>query len=253
MASNYETLDDEIKELLENYKHKRSSVYEPCKIGNIKECLIGLREELGVFNISYLFNPYNDIEDEILLPGSLVTLINSIWTLLHYHKNAVQKVEKLMEQNHILEQNNKQLNSFVDKLKEKVSSEKSETRACVVSAQRIADHSDVMLQTLTETKAKLLQVTKQKKANERNYHNEITRLKIQNEKMLDRLRNREPPCTETCDSTLIRLKEKDKQHRTMISKLEKNNQDLLHELLNLKEALLLEGLNDMNINNDEHK
>lgn len=44
MASNYETLDDEIKELLENYKHKRSSVYEPCKIGNIKECLIGLRE-----------------------------------------------------------------------------------------------------------------------------------------------------------------------------------------------------------------
>lgn len=59
-----------------------------------------------------------------------------------------------------------------------------------MSAQRIADHSDVMLQTLTETKAKLLQVTKQKKANERNYHNEITRLKIQNEKMLDRLRNR---------------------------------------------------------------
>lgn len=41
-----------------------------------------------------------------------------------------------------------------------------------------------------ETRAKLLQVTKQKEGNERKLQNEITRLKLQNEKLTDRLRNK---------------------------------------------------------------
>lgn len=82
------------------------------------------------------------------------------------------------------------LQGLVGKLKEKICSEKSESKACVASAQRIADHSDDMLQKLTDTRAKLLQITKQKDANERKLHNEITRLKIQNDKLTDKLRDK---------------------------------------------------------------
>lgn len=40
----YKELDEEIKELLENYKYKKATVYEPCNAFNYRECLIGLRE-----------------------------------------------------------------------------------------------------------------------------------------------------------------------------------------------------------------
>lgn len=76
------------------------------------------------------------------------------------------------------------------RLKEKINSEKNESKACVASAQRISDHSDEMLHKLTDARAKLLQVTKQKDANERKLNNEITRLKLQNEKLTDRLQNK---------------------------------------------------------------
>lgn len=76
------------------------------------------------------------------------------------------------------------------RLKERISSEKNESKACVASAQRISDHSDDMLHKLTDTRAKLLFVTKQKDANERKLHNEIKRLKMLSEKLTDRLRNK---------------------------------------------------------------
>lgn len=43
-STEFETLDDEVRELLQNYKHKRATVYEPCTLKNIHECLIGLSE-----------------------------------------------------------------------------------------------------------------------------------------------------------------------------------------------------------------
>lgn len=42
--SDCESLDEEVKELLRNYKHKRVTIYEPCTLDNYKECLIGLSE-----------------------------------------------------------------------------------------------------------------------------------------------------------------------------------------------------------------
>lgn len=42
--SEFEALDEEVKELLQNYKHKKATAYEPCTLKNIKECLIGLHE-----------------------------------------------------------------------------------------------------------------------------------------------------------------------------------------------------------------
>lgn len=61
-------------------------------------------------NINYVFNPHIDVEDGTLRPETLVKLINSTWTLLHYYKNATEKVERLVEQNDMLERNNRQLN-----------------------------------------------------------------------------------------------------------------------------------------------
>lgn len=40
----FENIDDEIKELMENYKDKKATIYEPCTKKNFKECLIGLSE-----------------------------------------------------------------------------------------------------------------------------------------------------------------------------------------------------------------
>lgn len=61
-------------------------------------------------NINYIFNPHIDLENDSLQPDALVNLINAVWTLLQYYKNISAKSEGLLEQNHILEQNNKQLN-----------------------------------------------------------------------------------------------------------------------------------------------
>lgn len=47
LKTQFETLDDEVKELLLNYKHKKATTYEPCTIENFKECLIGLAEVLN--------------------------------------------------------------------------------------------------------------------------------------------------------------------------------------------------------------
>lgn len=57
-----------------------------------------------------MFNPHIDLDDNVLRPDALVNLINAVWTLFHYYKNVSEKSERLMEQNYILEQNNKQLN-----------------------------------------------------------------------------------------------------------------------------------------------
>lgn len=80
------------------------------------------------------------------------------------------------------------------KIKDKLCLEKNESKACVASAQRIADNSDVMLHKLTETRAKLIQITKQKETGERTLKNEITRLKLENEKLLDRVRSKSKFC-----------------------------------------------------------
>ncbi|KAG6452560.1 uncharacterized protein LOC115445103 isoform X2 [Manduca sexta] len=242
----YDNLDEEVKELLQHYKHKKATGYEPCTLENFKLQLLRLSEEFDLLNINYIFNPYLDIKDNTLEPVALVNLINSVWTLLHYYKNVNEKADRLVE----LEQNNKQLNAHIKRLKEKISLEKNEAKACVASAQKIADRSDTMLQTLTETRAKLLKVTKQKAASEKNLQNEIARLKLQIEKLSDRLRNKDvsKPCSDFCDTTLMRLKEREKQQRATIAHLQKVNQDLLHQILDLKEDLLLSGLNEVNIN-----
>lgn len=69
-----------------------------------------LFQELGLFNINYVFNPHIDIDNNELNPEALVKLINSTWTLLHYHKNTKEKADMLAEQNHVLEHQNKHLN-----------------------------------------------------------------------------------------------------------------------------------------------
>lgn len=60
-----------------------------------------------MLNIDYIFNPHTDVENDTLRPEALVTLINSVWTLLQHHKCTKEKADRLTEQNHILEQSNK--------------------------------------------------------------------------------------------------------------------------------------------------
>lgn len=50
------------------------------------------------------------------------------------------------------------------------------------------------------------------------------------------------PCSEGCDMTLHQLKEREKQQRAVIAKLQRNNQDLLREVLSMKEEIILGGL-----------
>ncbi|XP_053601144.1 uncharacterized protein LOC128669923 [Plodia interpunctella] len=243
--SDFENLDEEVKELLQNYKHKKATAYEPCTLKNFKECLIGLSEELGLLNIDFIFNPYLDIENNTLQPESLMKLINSVWVLLHHYKNTAAKAESLAEQHHLLEHSNKQLNGNVKQLKEKLCLEKNESRACVASAQRISDRSDDLLHRLAETRMQLTKVTKQKETAEKAFRNEITKLKRENEKLMDRLRIRpdtRASCTDVCDSTLMQLRERDRKHRAVIAQLQSNNQELLREVLALKEEIILSGV-----------
>ncbi|CAG9575911.1 unnamed protein product [Danaus chrysippus] len=245
-----ENLDEEVKELLQNYKYKKATIYEPCTHQNFKECLIGLSEELSLLNITYTFNPHTDVENDTLRPEALVLFINSVWTLLHYHKNTIEKVDRLMEHNHILEHNNKQLTFTAGKLKDKLNTEKNESRACVASAQRVSDQSNEVYQKLLDAKNKLKQITKQKETNEKIYQNKISRLKIENEKLLNSHRNKSDSyssCTDVCDSTLMQLKDRERKQRALIAKLQANNQEMLREVLALKEELILEGINSVAI------
>lgn len=247
----FDFLTQEDKELLLNYKNKRVTIYEPCTPDNFVECLIGLREELGLLNINYIFNPFIDVDHEKLNSKAMVNLINATWSLLHHQKNATEKIEHLMEENHVLAQKNKDLNNLVSRLDKRINSKKSETQACVRSAQKMLDRSDEICEKLTECKARLLQITKQKEAMERNYKTEISRLQKENEKLLNKLQNKSgsfSPCTNICDSTILKLKEKEKKQHAVIGKLQTNNQDLLQEVIALKEDLLIGALNNSSIN-----
>lgn len=252
----FESLDEEVKELIQNYRYKKSTTYEPCTVKNFKDCLIGLHQEFELLNLNYVFNPYIDVNFNTLQPESLVNLINAVWTLLHTHKNLQQKVNQLEEQNYILENNNKHLNAVVNRLREKVTHEKNESKACVASAQRIADHSDGVLQKLTDTQTKLAQITKQKESNERRLQNEITRLKLLNEKLTDRLRDKDihshPNKTSyaACRDIKSNNDEYLKHLKGIISKLERNNQTLLQEVVQLKEELILGGMHQFSIDKD---
>ncbi|CAH2227257.1 jg10197 [Pararge aegeria aegeria] len=104
-----------------------------------------------------------------------------------------------MEQNHILEHNNKQLSVSIMRLKEKLNLEKNESKACVASAQRVSDQSDEVYQKLLDTRAKLSQLTKQKETNDKLLHNKIARLQLQNDKLLDRIRNKSGDLIKICE------------------------------------------------------
>ncbi|XP_045454854.1 uncharacterized protein LOC123664336 [Melitaea cinxia] len=242
---NIESLDDEIKELLDNYKSKKATIHEPCTLKNFKECLIGLSEELNFTNISYVFNPHVDIENNTLTPEALVKLINSIWILLQHFKNVSEKVENLEVQNHTLESINKQLNHTIGRLKEKLNNEKNEAKACVASAQRVSDQSNDVYQQLLDSKKKLAQLTKQKETNEKCLRTQIARLKLENEKLYDRLEKKSDKFSR-CDiggSELTQLEDRERKQRTIIAQLQVNNQELLREVVALKEEIILEGIN----------
>ncbi|VVC97165.1 rootletin-like [Leptidea sinapis] len=248
--NSFEDLDEEVKELLENYKHRKATVYEPCTTKNFKECLVGLSEELSLFNISYIFNPHVDVIENTIYPDALINLVNAAWALLHHHKNVIQKADSLKERNHTLEQNNKQINGALQKFKDKLNNEKNESRACVASAQRVSDQSNEVYQKLSETRNKLNQVLKQKETNEKVLQYKITKLKLENEKLTDRLRNKSSgytPCAEICDSTIVQLKERERKQRQVISQLQSSNQELIREVLAIKEEVLLAGLSDVHL------
>lgn len=82
------------------------------------------------------------------------------------------------------------LQGLVGKLKDKVNIQRNESKACIALAHRISDDSDEQIQSLFETKAKLTQLSKQKENLEKGYRHEISRLKLENQKLLDRLRNK---------------------------------------------------------------
>ncbi|KAL4715217.1 hypothetical protein ACJJTC_007799 [Scirpophaga incertulas] len=248
----YENFDAEIRELLANYKHKKTTIYEPCTLNNVKECLIGMNEELGLLDVNYIFNPHIDIDGNHLSPEALVKLINSLWTLLHHYKDIKQNSEYLREENHLYVQRNKQLNAMLSKLKEKLSSEKNEAKICVASAQRISDHSDELMRVLTEKKAELLKVSKQKDAIEKTLRHEIERLKQDNFKLMDRLQKKskiQVSCSETCDFTVRQLKDRESKHLAIITQMQNNNQELIKKVLALEEDIVLEGLNNFNLDN----
>lgn len=56
-----------------------------------------------------------------------------------------------------------------------------------------------------------------------------------------------------CDDTIKKLKEKDKKQMAIISKLQVNNQELLKEVLALKENILLTSLSSDGLTKNETK
>ncbi|CAH2237446.1 jg12782 [Pararge aegeria aegeria] len=147
----FESLDEEVKELLLNYRYKKATAYEPCTLKNYKQCLIGLHEELGLFNIDYVFNPHTDVENDTLCPEALVKLINSV-----------------------------------------------------------IDYTVCNLFFCCSTESYT-------------------------------------PCADICDSTMVQLKERERKHRALISQLQASNQDLIREVLALKEEIILEGISNVKL------
>lgn len=60
-----------------------------------------------------------------------------------------------------------------------------------------------------------------------------------------------PSCSEGCDLTLHQLKNRVKHQNTVIAKLQRNNQDLLREVLSMKEEIILGGLQHYKIDDDK--
>lgn len=61
------------------------------------------------------------------------------------------------------------------------------------------------------------------------------------------------PCAESCDATLLQLKERERKQKQVIAKLQANNQDLITEVLALKEEIILSGLSEYQIRGKKSK
>lgn len=53
------------------------------------------------------------------------------------------------------------------------------------------------------------------------------------------------PCSEVCDNTLLQIRERERKQRTVIAQLQANNQNLIREVIALKEEIILSGLHDL--------
>lgn len=54
-------------------------------------------------------------------------------------------------------------------------------------------------------------------------------------------------CSEVCDTTIMRLKERDRKHLAVITQLQNANQELLREVLALKEDIIMGGIQNFEI------
>lgn len=53
------------------------------------------------------------------------------------------------------------------------------------------------------------------------------------------------PCSEVCDTTLMSLRDRIRKQHAVIAKLQTNNQELLREVIAMKDELILGGLIDL--------
>lgn len=77
---------------------------------------------------------------------------------------------------------------MVDRLNHKVNTKRYEAQACVASAQRTSDRSDEIFTNLNNTKLLLAQTIKQKESMEKKFKVENTRLHLENEQLLKKLK-----------------------------------------------------------------
>lgn len=239
-----ESLDEEVRELLKNCKARKATYYEPCTDDNVVDCLIGLQEELSLFNIKYLFNPYLDLEDGILSKVALVRLVNACWCLLQHHKQVSDNGCKSKDRTYALEQNNYFLNNTVDQLRETIKSKESALKQSMCAADRLTEKATATEKELAECKAELKRVKKQKESKEHQLATELKRVQRQFDVLQDKFRGQCGVYTsknETKNTFIEEYRMREKKYKETIGKLQNTNRQLIDEVLALKEELLLEA------------
>ncbi|XP_035718317.1 afadin- and alpha-actinin-binding protein-like isoform X1 [Vespa mandarinia] len=213
-----------------------------CTTNNLEESLSILAEELESFNISPVNVDNSGIESIESLKEISMTLINSLWKLIHKHRMLMKSHDELNDTYAKISNDNNNLKNHVKRLKEEL--QKGHTMLAQIreKERRLKVQNDAILRDLKQEKNEVTKLKKQSLSKDSQHEHELRRIIQSGNKLREQLQK--STGTYVPKDKVIQKVQTDHEKEVMLYKqticrLEENNRLMLQEINDLKDSLSL--------------
>ncbi|XP_047350775.1 afadin- and alpha-actinin-binding protein-like isoform X2 [Vespa velutina] len=201
-----------------------------CTTNNLEESLSILAEELESFNISPVNVDNSGIESIESLKEISMTLINSLWKLIHKHRMLMKSHDELNDTYAKISNDNNNLKNHVKRLKEEL--QKGHTMLAQIreKERRLKVQNDAILRDLKQEKNEVTKLKKQSLSKDSQHEHELRRI-IQSGTYVPKEKVIQKAQTDHEKEVML--------YKQTICRLEENNRLMLQEINDLKDSLSL--------------